>query len=146
MKDILLSRYFLIPAVLLLVGFGSYFSYRSYLNGGGTTTTGQNLVDTHARQAVFLTNGQVYFGYVSDPAGQIVTLKNIYYLKTVDANSSENTNVVDASGNNKVILVKFGNEVHGPNDIMHINRDQILFYEDMKSNSKINDMIKQMGG
>lgn len=133
--------FFIVLLIVVLAGsaVAAYFGYKHYHRGSIASTSTQ-------RQAVFLTNGQVYFGYVSDPANQIVTLKNIYYLKTVDAGSSEDTNVVDATGNNKVILVKFGNEVHGPDDLMRINRDQVLFYEDMKSDSKINQMIKEMGG
>jgi hypothetical protein len=41
----------------------------------------------------------------------------------------------------KVSLIKLGSELHGPEDQMSINRDQILFFENMKNSSKINEAI-----
>jgi len=39
-------------------------------------------------------------------------------------------------------LVKLGQELHGPVDSMQINRDQILFYEDMKESGKVMEAIR----
>ena len=41
-----------------------------------------------------------------------------------------------------VSLVKLGDELHGPADKMEINRDQILFIEDLKPNSQVVMAIK----
>jgi hypothetical protein len=115
--------------VLLVVAGGSYYGYRQHKI---------NKNYQGVRQAVFLTNGQVYFGHLSGPKDQVVVLKDIYYLKTQNALQS-GTNP-DAT---KLSLIKLGEELQGPEDIMYINRDQILFYEDMKESSKINDAIKK---
>ena len=72
-------------------------------------------------QAVFLTNGQVYFGKLSGTGSDWVTLKDIYYLQVqqqvqpTDENSQQQPNLT---------LVKLGNELHGPVDEMKINKDQ----------------------
>jgi uncharacterized protein YpmB len=89
------------------------------------------------RQAVFLTNGQVYFGYVDNPEAQIVHVRDIYYLKTQDLTNPG----TDTNGQKKIALVKMGSELHGPTDEVYINRDQILFIETMKGDSKVNDAI-----
>ncbi|MBU2575853.1 hypothetical protein KKF64_02080, partial [Patescibacteria group bacterium] len=34
-------------------------------------------------------------------------------------------------------LVKLGNELHGPTDSMFINRDHVLFVEDLKDDSNV---------
>ncbi len=91
------------------------------------------------RQAVFLTNGQVYFGNLTDASGKWVTLKDIYYLQVqqqLQQGQQQNNQQQP-----QISLVKLGNELHGPVDVMKINRDQVLFYEDMKNDSKVNQAI-----
>ena len=95
--------------------------------------------------AVFLTNGQVYFGHLKGQTSQFATLADIYYLQ-VDQQQNLQPDKNAAAAQPKLTLIKLGNELHGPKDSMSINRDQILFVEDMKSDSKvvtaIDDFIK----
>lgn len=131
------SKFWIILIILIalvIVGATTYFIKKRNTSGQSQKFTN----NSQRRQAVFLTNGQVYFGYISNINNQIVTLKDIYYLKT-------KTELQDSSNekSNKVSLVKLGSELHGPEDAMYINRDQILFFEDMKDSSKINDAINK---
>lgn len=127
--------FLIILAVLVIVGTTTYF-----IKKRNTASQLQNVTNnSQRRQAVFLTNGQVYFGYISNINNQIVTLKDIYYLKT---KADLQNNSTDQS-NSKVSLIKLGSELHGPEDAMYINRDQILFFEDMKDSSKISDAINK---
>lgn len=91
------------------------------------------------RQAVFLSNGQVYFGYVSNPRSQIVKIQDIYYLKTQDLLQPN----AEQTANKKISLVKLGKELHGPTDEMLVNRDQILFIETMREDSKVAQAISK---
>ncbi len=98
-------------------------------------------------QAVFLNNGQVYFGHLRGQDNQFATLTDIYYLQVDQSQQTNLQNAKDqATAQPKLSLIKLGNELHGPLDQMSINRDSILFIEDMKSDSKvvsaINDYIK----
>lgn len=88
------------------------------------------------RQSVFLTNGQVYFGYLTDMDSQFLNLSDVFYLKT-----DEQLQAGVDNSNRKISLIKLGGELHGPEDHMKISKDQILFYENMSDNSKINDAI-----
>jgi hypothetical protein len=84
-------------------------------------------------QAVFLSNGQVYFGQTKTENSETVVLKDIYYLQVTKG-------LQPAEGNteqNELSLVKLGNELHGPEDQMRINRDHILFIEDLKPEGKV---------
>ncbi|MDQ5972144.1 MAG: hypothetical protein QG553_303 [Patescibacteria group bacterium] len=84
-------------------------------------------------QAVFLTGGQVYFGKISALNNQYLTLNNIYYLRvnqTVQPNAAT-TNPDDVS------LVKLGCELHGPQDQMLINSDQVIFWENLKTDGQV---------
>lgn len=91
-------------------------------------------------QAVFLTNGQVYFGHVKGAAKRYVTITDIYYLQVDQPIQPEPK---DKTTEPKVSLIKLGGELHGPKDEMQINRDQILFIEELKDDSKVVQAISQ---
>lgn len=90
-------------------------------------------------QAVFLTNNQVYFGKLSNVDSQYVDLTDIYYLQVQQ--SVQPTDGKDT--NPQVSLAKLGSELHGPENHMRINRDQILFWENLKDDGKVVDAIKK---
>lgn len=117
-----------IAIILIAAGAAGYFVNKKYLLDK----------KSDERQAVFLTNGQVYFGYISHSNDQIVELEDIYYLKTTTDLQNNSTTTPP-----KVSLIKLGSELHGPEDQMFINRDQILFFENMKNSSKIMDAINK---
>lgn len=87
-------------------------------------------------QAVFLTNGQVYFGKVSSVDGSYVTLKDIYYLQVQQQVQPKDAKAADAA-QPQVSLAKLGGELHGPEDIMYISREQVLFWENLKADGKV---------
>jgi len=99
-------------------------------------------------QAVFLTNGQVYFGKLSSPRAEYVKLTDIYYLQvnqelqpTGTTTGQQQPAASQAQQNPQLSLVKLGNELHGPTDTMWINRSQVLFYEDLKADGKVAQAI-----
>lgn len=103
-------------------------------------------------QAVFLTNGQVYFGKLSTDKDWI-NLTDIYYLQVTQnlqqaATSDQGKNATPAtdtpaSNQPNIQLVKLGSELHGPEDAMHIEKDKVLFWENLKSDSKVISAIAQ---
>lgn len=135
---ILWAIIFLVSALLILTVFNGLFS-------GSSTNFGRlaNWADFSKYQAVFLSNGQVYFGKVTDANLQTLILENIYYLRsagnlqTSDVNSSSAAPTAD-----NFSLVKLGNELHGPEDKMSINLSQVLFTEDLKDDSKVVEAIR----
>lgn len=90
------------------------------------------------RVAVFLSNGEVYFGNIADENNEKLTLENIYYLR-----SSEKIQGSNVSTENKISVIKLGSEVHGPESKMVINKTNLLYYEKMKPDSKINQVIEK---
>jgi hypothetical protein len=99
-----------------------------------------SLIDGGKYQAVFLTNGQVYFGKLQALSGNYMRLTGIFYLQTKTADS---TNPQQTSTDNSadVELIKLGSEIHGPSDEMIINNDQMLFFENLKSDGKVAQSI-----
>lgn len=89
-------------------------------------------------QSIFLTNGQVYFGKITTLNSSYIRISNIYYLQvqqTVQPTDSKKDTNTDAS--TKPQLVKLGNELHAPEDAMQINRDQVLFWENIKPDGQV---------
>jgi len=129
--------------VLVVIILGLLFRDKLFgSNSGGDAVVTKN---PSGYQAVFLTNGQVYFGTVSDPANIFVTLNDIFYLQVVQPplqGTLPEDQAVPAEQQPQISLVKLGNELHGPVDEMHINRDQILFYEDLKEDGQVVQAIK----
>lgn len=91
-------------------------------------------VNTNEYQALFLTNGQVYFGKISNLNHRYVTISDIYYLQ-VQQNLQDGSK--SSSAASQVSLAKLGSELHGPEDKMYIASDQVLFWENLKSDSKV---------
>jgi hypothetical protein len=98
------------------------------------SATADGAVKTKQYQAVFLTNGQVYFGKVSKVDGSYVKLTDIYYLQV-----QQQVQPKDSSSNQQpqVSLAKLGGELHGPEDVMYISRQQVLFWENLKTDGKV---------
>lgn len=94
-----------------------------------------------AFQAVFLTNGQVYFGKLYREDSQFPVLRDVYYLQVTQPPQPIQPGQTPPTNIN---LVKLGGELHGPQDEMRINRDQILFVEDMKPDSRVVQAIQQL--
>jgi hypothetical protein len=118
--NILKNRLFLIAIGLIVVLALGFFGYRHFHNNSAK------------RSAVFMTNGQVYFGYLKSAGDKTLMLNDVYYLRTQDLQNGTNS---------KILLVKMGNELHGPESNMTISRDQVLFWQTLRSESKINDAI-----
>ena len=120
--------------VIILVVVGILFRGKLFGSKAGTTAG----ADVSAYDAVFLTNGQVYFGKLTDADTDYPDLKDIYYLQVGPQQGSGTTaGQTPAASQQSISLVKLGNELHGPVDEMHISRNQILFYEDLKSDGQV---------
>lgn len=136
-KKFKIKHIFVVVSVLLVgvvLAIGGLFLYQSStsasINGG-------------QYQAVFFTNGQVYFGKLQTLNGGYMKLTDIFYLQAQTAASSTTKNLQDTSNqtSSDVQLIKLGNEIHGPNDEMIINKDQILFFENLKKDGKVAESI-----
>lgn len=90
-------------------------------------------------QAVFLNGGQVYFGNIRELNDKFVGLTNIYYLRV---NQQVQPKAGEASEQD-ISLVKLGCELHGPQDQMLINREQVVFWENLKTDGQVAKAVEQ---
>lgn len=121
--------------VLIIIGGGLYL-LASY-TGIGMNILGPAKFQTNW-QAVFLSNGQVYFGKVAKLTANEIILQDIYYLQVVTAplqRSQEGETAAEPE--QRLTLIKLGNEIHGPRDEMVINRRHVVLMEDLKEDSRV---------
>ncbi len=108
---------------------------------GGNKESGY--VDSKKVQAVFLTNGQVYFGKIKQVNGSYLDLQNIYYLNVSQQVQPNQDQASKQAAQNNVSLVKLGCELHGPIDQMIINRTQVSFWENLKDDGQVAKAIAE---
>lgn len=100
-----------------------------------------NLVKDDKYQAVFLDNGQVYFGHLGRVNAEYVRLTDIYYLQ-VEQQIQPDQNADEETPQQQISLAKLGNELHGPEDEMFVLRSKIVFWENLKDDGQVTQAIK----
>ncbi len=103
-------------------------------------------IDSGKYQAVFFTNGQVYFGKLKVVNNDYMQLTDIYYLQTQqsdESKDSKNPQQQTSADQGSAQLIKLGSEIHGPEDEMVIAKTQVLFYENLKTDGKVAKSIAQ---
>lgn len=84
-------------------------------------------------QAVFLSNGQTYFGHYVDRLGTYVKIENAYYIQ--QASAGEETKPAESR------LVRRGSELHQPYPYVLIPKTAILFVEDLRPESAVGQFM-----
>lgn len=100
-------------------------------------------IDVNRYQAVFLSSGQVYFGKLDNLGGDYSRLTDVFYIQATESEADAQNPQGGTDATTDLQLIKLGNEVHGPEDEMLINDDQILFVENLKADGKVSDSIRQ---
>jgi len=127
----------IIAAIIVILGVAGWFAWSNMQNA---TTA----IDSGKYQAIFFTNGQVYFGKLKPVNNEYMQLTDIYYLQAPTAEEDDSKNPQKTStAQNDVQLIKLGDEIHGPEDKMMISKGQVLFYENLKPDSKVAESIEK---
>jgi len=99
----------------------------------GASESRTEMAFTTEYQAVFLDNGQAFFGKVEHPGADYLLLEDVFYIQR---QVNQDTNEV------KNILIKRGSEWHGP-DLMYINNSHIVLIEPVAAGSQVAKLIKE---
>jgi hypothetical protein len=127
------GRWTQILTLVVLVGTAILLACIALAFTHSNNTNEVKYVTNDKYQAVFLNNGQVYFGKVASLNDKYVRMTDVFYLtQSGDSNSSNYS------------LVKLGcQQIHDPTDQMVINRDQVTFWENLQDNGKVVTSINQ---
>ncbi len=114
---------------------------------------GQQLVirKPEAYQAVFLDNGQVYFGKFRSVSRDLWSLTDIYYLRAgtiqpaspAGGQAAPTGGQAGQEGTGQIDLIKLGAELHAPRDEMIINKEHVIFYEDLGEGGEVMKLIRK---
>ncbi len=86
-------------------------------------------------QAVFLANGQTYFGRYYDRLGPYAKIEGVYYIQQAQGQ--------DPDKPPESRIVRRGSELHGPLDRVLITKTAILFVEDLQDTSAVARFMEQ---
>jgi hypothetical protein len=86
-------------------------------------------------QAVFLSNGQTYFGHYVDRLGPYAKIENAFYIQQTPA---PNENEAPTSK-----IVRRGNEFHNPEPFVLLPKTAILFVEDLRADSSVAQFMER---
>lgn len=128
-----------IGLVIVLLGAAGWMAW-SNMQGGALG------IDSGKYQAVFFENGQIYFGKLQSLDSGHMKLTDIFYLQSQATDkdaANPQASSTDQSANSNMQLIKLGEEIHGPEDEMIINKDQVLYYENLKDGGKVAQSIKK---
>ena len=139
--------FILAAVVILIVVLGIVFRGKLFgAKEGGSMKKEEVMAKASGYQAIFLSNGQVYFGKLSDSNSTFATMTDVFYLQVVQPPLQGQQEAAQQQQQQQqqpqISLVKLGNELHGPLDEMKINRDHILFYENLKEEGQVIKAIK----
>ncbi len=110
-----------------------FFLLLSGLVAGCSGSGGSDLSFATEYQAVFLDNGQVFFGKLGDAGSVYLSLHDVYFVQrqqTPDQKEAKN------------LLVRLGSEWHAP-DFMRINTRHIVFIEPVAPDSRVAKLIRE---
>jgi len=125
----------IIAPIVIVIAVLGWFAWSATQNSG-------TAIESSKYQAVFFTNGQVYFGKLHLVNHEYMQLTDIYYLQTQTSGTTDSKNPQQTTNDqSNVQLIKLGDEVHGPEDKMIISKDQVLFYENLKTDGKVAQSI-----
>ena len=137
------DKWFRVLNIVILVGIAILVAAVALAFTRTDSNSEFKLVQGSKYQAVFLNNGQVYFGNIKEMDSKNLVLSNIYYLTQNTTTGSDG----QATADGNYTLVKLGcQQIHDPYDQMVINRDQVTFWENLQDKgsvvSKINEFKK----
>lgn len=104
----------------------------------------RNLFDNSTYQSVTLTNGLTFFGQLHRYSPHTYALDDVYYLKSsTDTNDAALSSVTDGvetlpvATDSGVQLYKLSDDFYQPQNRLVINRDQILYWQNLQTSSPI---------
>lgn len=126
-----------IAAAVLLLGALTWWLFPNHKNVRQTTNTASVAAKWYA---VKLTNNEVYYGQTADIKSDPVVLSKVYY--NYDQANGKQPNADKAT----LRLVKKGKESYGPSGTMDIVRSQVLFFDELREDSKVLKAISEYEG
>lgn len=137
----LFIAYMVIAATVILTALSLFIQHKQF----------RSTMPNNTYQAVFLTNGQVYFGKMTPLNRSYMALQDVYYIQqdtpvVEEGQTTEEGNDVQAlqqQAESQFAVVRLGEELHQPQNGLVINTKQILFWENLQGDSRVIEAIRE---
>jgi hypothetical protein len=132
-KTLLIITYIVLVLIIIVAGAKLYLLNWKF----------SNLIDNQTYQVVFLDNGESYFGKLEYLGYKTYRLTDVYYLKYFP--KTQQTETEEASQDNyELKLIRLGEqEFYKPVNTIIINKDNIIYWENLQTDSEVMNIIKQ---
>lgn len=128
-----LKQFFLQPGILtltvIIILIGALIAIL-YLTSRGEP------INRSGYQVVYMATGQAYFGRLQNDRGTYLVLKEPYSAQDVTAKDND-TKAAETS----TTLLKVSQQQYGPEDTMSLKSDQVLFWQNLRDDSKVTQAI-----
>lgn len=92
-------------------------------------------INASGYQVVYMTSGQAYFGKLKNTTGDYLLLDTPYTAQDVSPEGEEDVQT-------STTLVKVSQQQYGPTEAMSLKSDQVLFWQNLRDDSKVSQAIK----
>lgn len=125
----------LIAIVVLIIILAAGYFY--FLGSGKVNSNGKY-------SAVFLTNGQVYFGHLVKQDSKFLHLQDVYYIQMQEQTQPALEEGGTPTTTQVPTLIKRGGELYAPEGDLIVNLQQVVAIEQVGENSPVRQQIKQL--
>ncbi len=126
--------------VTILLILGGIFAYRLWV--ASPMLPGE--LEDEGPKAVFLTNGQVYFGELDEANKDFLKITNPYYLQNRTVLQEPVEEGAEPTQKKQLSLTALGGaglQIHGPERSMFVPWNTVLYIEDLKDDSEVVKLI-----
>lgn len=98
-------------------------------------------VNNNGYQVVYMASGQAYFGKLKNTTGDYLVLDTPYTAQDVQS-QTEGEQASTPSTAGTTTLLKVSQQQYGPTEVMSLKSDQVLFWQNLRDDSKVTEAIK----
>ncbi len=95
-------------------------------------------INANAYQVVYLATGQAYFGKLQNTSGEYLVLREPYTAQDVTPEGE----AVPENQQASTTLLKVSQQTYGPEDVLSLRSEQVLFWQNLRSDSKVSKAIE----
>ena len=95
-------------------------------------------IDRSGYQVVYLVNGQAYFGKLQNTTGEYLVMRTPYVAQSVETPGADGQEAAPTT-----TLLRVRDQTYGPEDSIAFKAEQVSFWQNLRSDSKVTAAIKQ---
>lgn len=95
-------------------------------------------IDANGYQVVYMATGQAYFGKLQNTEGNYLVIDQPYTAQNV----TPTTEAAPTNQQASTTLLKVSQQAYGPQDSISLSKDQVLFWQNLRSDSKVAKAIE----